>query len=606
MRSAKKGITAYLKESVRLRLALAALLAFTGVLTLPWMFAPGGSCLAYTNSILSLLLFLALFWLLNRLLRADFEGGRRRWRLPFCFGGCFSAAMVFGAQLDRTEHVPFQSPGMWFSILILALLTTLLVRYFWDRLCDWQRKREREKKETKSGTPGSFFMTAGLIFLCYLPVFLAVYPGFFVYDAQDEYLQVVTRNFSTHHPLMHVLLLGGMIHAVYKITGSYNLGIACYTLFQMAAMAGIFGWFLEKMKKRGMPKWCRILCTLYFGLCPVLVMFSLCSAKDGLFTGMLLIMTVLLQELCADAEGFFCKKGTMLLLAASSLGMMLLRHNGFYAFLVFIPFAVLYLKEKRKKVFLYFLLIGAVYILINGTLTRLLKADASESQEMLTVPISQLARTYGDEKEELSEKEKETLLRYLPQEALERYTPKVTDGVKIDFNNAAFREDPAGFFKLWLQQGIKHPFTYLNAWFMTSYGFWYPDTVIDVYRGNSVFTFTYEDSSYFGYEVEQPGTRESKLPWLNEYYRKLSLEITQQKIPVLSMLFSPGFLFWLTAFFLCFLWYKGCGRKAFPFFLPFLIWLTVILGPTYLVRYVVFLWAQLPLLLWEIFGAEKF
>lgn len=613
MRSGKKGITAYLKESAAARLLTAALFAFAGVLALPWMFAPDGSSLGYTNSVFSLLLFLAFFWLWNRILRTGFEGGHRRWTLPLCLGAGFSFAMVFGAQLDQRGRVPFQNPGMWLCLLILGVLATLLIRYFWDRLYDWLMGRkekcfgmeERSREAAGSKGHGSFFLTAGIIFLCYLPVFLAVYPGFFVYDAQDEYLQVVTRSFSTHHPLMHVLLLGGMIHAVYKITGSYNLGIACYTLFQMAVMAGIFGWFLEKMKKRGMAGWCRILCVLYFGLCPVLAMFSLCSAKDGLFTGMLLMMTVLLQELCADAEKFFQRKGELFLLAASSLGMMLLRHNGFYGFLVFIPLAVLYLKGERKKVFLYFVLIGAVYMLMNGGLTRLLQADASENQEMLTVPISQLARVYGDEKEVFSEEEKELLFRYLPQEALERYTPKVTDGVKIDFNNAAFQEDPAGFFKLWFQWGAKHPFTYLNAWFMTSYGFWYPDTVIDVYRGNSVFTFTYGDSSYFGYEVEEPGVRESKLPWLNECYRKLSLEITQQKIPVVSMLFSPGFLFWITAFFLGFLWYGRWERKAFPFVLPFLIWLTVILGPTYLVRYVVFLWAQLPLLLWEVFGAGE-
>lgn len=41
-------------------------------------------------------------------------------------------------------------------------------------------------------------------------------------------------------------------------------------------------------------------------------------------------------------------------------------------------------------------------------------------------------------------------------------------------------------------------------------------------RGNTVFTFTYKDNSYFGYEVEQPGVRESKIPWLDEVYRKLS------------------------------------------------------------------------------------
>ena len=34
--------------------------------------------------------------------------------------------------------------------------------------------------------------------------------------------------------------------------------------------------------------------------------------------------------------------------------------------------------------------------------------------------------------------------------------------------------------------------------------------------------------------------------------------------------------------------------------LPALVWLTVILGPTYLVRYVVFLWIVVPLLILEI------
>ena len=219
---------------------------------------------------------------------------------------------------------------------------------------------------------------------------------------------------------------------------------------------------------------------------------------------------------------------------------------------------------------------------------------------MLTVPISQMARVYADEKDGLSAKDKEILYKYLPKEALERYTPKVSDGVKIHFNNDAFKEDKGSFLRLWLQWGVTHPFTYLNAWFMTSYGFWYPDTVIDVYRGNSVFTYTYGDSSYFGYEVEQPGTRESKIPWLDELYRKMSLEIAQQKIPVVSMLFSPGFLFWVMAFGMGFLCYQERWRSVLPLVLPLLVWLTVILGPTYLVRYVVFLWVVVPLLILEI------
>ena len=599
MKGNEKSLTAYLKASGSVRIVASALLAFASACAFPWMLSMSGDRLEYTNSIVSVFLFLALFCFVNRIFKAGFEGKRSRWGFPLLLGAACSVCMVFGAQLDLMESISFKEGGMWVSILVLAILFTLLCRYFWDRLLEWKhavekrrlQRAQKQEEAVKKKSRRSFWITAGVILLLYLPVFLAVYPGFFVYDAQDEYLQVVTRNFSTHHPLLHVLFLGGIIQAVYKLTGSYNLGIACYTLIQMTVMAGIFAWFIEKMKTRGMAKWCRILLTLYFGLCPVLVMFSLCSAKDGLFTGMLLIMVVLLQELCADPEAFFRKKRSVLLFAASSLGMMLLRHNGFYAFLVFALIMIFYIKGWRSKVLVCFAAIIAAYLVINAGLAALLSAD---------VPISQMARVYSDEKETLSLEEKEILCRYLSEEALARYTPKVSDGVKISFNNEAFAADASGFFKLWAKWGAEHPFTYLNAWFMTSYGFWYPDTVIDVYRGNAVFTYTYEDSSYFGYEVEQPGVRESKIPWLDECYRRMSLEVTQQKIPVLSMLFSPGFLFWVTAFGLGFLCYCKCWRKVMPFLLPGLVWLTVILGPTYLVRYVVFLWVLLPLMIWEV------
>lgn len=590
-------VTSYLEKAPKIRAAVAAVLSFAGVWAFPWMLHIEGEGLGYTNSIFAVFLFLALFWLMDKVLKADFHGKNTGWFWPGLMGTLFSVCMTFGAQLDQNESVPFGNGSMWISILILAVIVTMVIRYFWELMADRKQKRN---PETRKMHLRSFLLTAGIIFICYLPVFLAVYPGFFVYDAQDELLQVVTRNFSTHHPLIHVLLLGGVIQFVYKLTGSYNLGIACYTILQMILLSGIFAWCVEKLKVRGMGKTGRILLTLYFGLCPVLVMFSLCSAKDGLFTGMLLVMVILLQGLLRDPDEFFKRKGTVFLFAASSLLMMLLRHNGFYAFLVFVPVVTIYLRKDLKRVLPYFCGIVAMYLLASAGLTALFHADDTENQEMLTVPIMQMARVYADEKDRLPAEEKEVLYSYLPQEALERYTPKVSDGVKINFNNEAFAADKASFFKLWAGLGIRHPFTYLNAWFMTSYGFWYPDTVIDVYRGNTVFTFTYGDSSYFGYEVEEPGIRESKIPWLNEWYRKMSLEVFQQKIPVVSMLFSPGFLFWVMAFLLGFFCYQKKWEKVCPFVLPFLCYLTVILGPTYLVRYVVFLWVMVPLLLWEV------
>lgn len=608
MEKKETAIIAYEKHREWKRRLLVALLSFAGVCALSRMLKPGGDAIAFTNSIFSVLTFLALYLLMEKILKASFRGKKRRWILPGLFGTAFSFCMITGVQLDTRGSVPFSDPSLWLAILAGAVVMTLSVRYFWDLIDGKQRERavsrQKEGEATDQGEKrwnkfSGWLLPSALIFVMYLPVFLAVYPGFFVYDAQDELMQVVTRSFSTHHPLVHVLMLGGIIQLVHKLTGSYNAGIACYTVFQMLVMAGIFGWCIRKLEKWGVGKGYRILTTLYFGLCPVLVMFSLCSAKDGLFAGMLLIMTILLTELFKAPEEFWKQKGKLLLLLAASLGMMLLRHNGFYAFAVFSVLTVIYLKKDRKKAALYFGGILATYLVVSAGLTGILRADASENQEMLTVPISQMARVYQNRKEELPPEEKELLYQYLPQEALEHYTPKVSDGVKVHFNNQAYEADRGSFLKLWLKWGTENPFTYLNAWFMTSYGFWYPDTVIDVYRGNTVFTYTYEDSSYFGYEVEQPGTRQSKLPWLSEIYRRMSLEIFQQRIPVVSMLFSPGFLFWMSAFILCFWGYHGRWKKVMALMPVMLCWLTVLLGPTYLTRYVVYLWAVLPVILAE-------
>ena len=527
---------------------------------------------------------------------------RGKWFLPILFSLVFALCMIFGRCLDRDGSVPFTHFGLWICVLLLTAGGAFLTRFVWNLLLKSDVKREKKETEVTGKT---FLLTALILFLCYLPVFLAVYPGFFVYDAQDELMQVVTRSFSTHHPLAHVLMLGGIIQLVHKVSGSYNLGIACYTLFQMMALSCIFVYGICHLRKEGMGKRKGILMTLYLGLFPTIVMFVLCSAKDGLFTGMLFLLVLMIRKLVKDPEGFFKEKKYVLLFAGSALLMMLFRHNGFYAFLVF---AFLFLGLHKvmgltgylKKTVLVFAGILAAYLILNKGLAFALQAQDAGSREMLTVPIQQMTRVYAMEGDSLSEEEKNTLFEILPEEALSHYTPKVSDPVMIAFDNEAYEKDPGKYLKLWVQIGMKHPFAYLNAWFMTSYGFWYPDTVIDVYRGNTVFTFTYGDSSYFGYEVEQPGERHSFFPALDAFYRWLSLDPTIQKIPVIRWLFSPGALFWVILFFLSYFCYSGQEKKAVPYLIAVVTWLTVILGPTYLVRYVVFLWVLLPVLLWDL------
>lgn len=591
-------------------LATAATLCFPQILNLK------DNGLVFTNSIFSVLVWVLCYYAVNLSLHTIDLKDKRGWWLAGILSFLFTTAMLFGTRLDYVENVDFKDPGLWISLPVLTALFMVLVRKFWNFLGNLEERKAQVMEQL--GTRRKFKMkestrcviTFFLLLACWLPVLLAVYPGFFVYDAQEEYLQVASRVFTTHHPLAHVLLLGGIICAVHKVTGSYNLGIACYMVFQMLLVSGVFTYLLAYLRKKKVSAGFRVLSLIYFALFPVIVMFTLCSAKDTIFTAALLLLLVSMLEFGIEGESFCDDRKKMALFMGSALVMMLFRKNGVYAYLVLLP--VVFLLRRKiavkadKKMLLLFVLPLVGYLLLNSALMAALQAENSENQEMLTVPIQQLARTYKYSPETFTEEDREILHEVLSEDALSLYNARLSDPVKYYFNNQAYAKDKTRYVKLWLRIGLRKPLSYLNAWLMTSYGFWYPDTVINVYAGNSVFTFTYENCSYFGYEVELPGVRASKIPWLDEMYRKLSLEIQQEKIPIFSMLFSPGCLFWGFAFAFSYVLYRRKYHIIMPYFLVLLLWLTVILGPTYLPRYVLIFWFGLPLLTAILLQEQRF
>ena len=523
-------------------------------------------------------------------------------------GILYSAALAFalsaGKYLETVENINVGKISLWINTILLTVYFTPFVFYLWNGLeYLWGKTGQDELKSEKEKK--DFFSYWLLIFLCWLPVFLAFYPGAFVYDATDEYVQVATRSFTTHHPLAHVLLLGGFVCAGNKFFDSYNLGIALYTVLQMVTLSAVFSYTVCYIRKKTKKKSVALVTALFYGLFPVIPMYAVCSAKDGIFTAAFLIVTVKMLQLMENTTAFFAKKGNAVVSILAAVVMMLFRNNGMYAYIVWIPILVagsILLKKKKKEILqLAFLMVISVLVFVGSSkaLTMITGADDSESQEIMTVPIQQLVRTYVYSPQTYSEDEKEILYEIIPKDDLDLYTPRISDLVKSKFKNQVFNENKAKYLGLWIKIGMRKPMIYLNAWLMTSYGYWYPDAVINVYGGNAVHTFTYENSSYFGFETEYPGTRESKMPWLEEQYRKISLELFQQKIPGISMLFSPGFLFWTFLFCVGFFIQKGEWKKVLSFGGIILLWSTVILGPTYLVRYVLILWFAMPVIVSE-------
>ena len=549
------------------------------------------------------------------------------------YSTALAMALTVGKYLETVENLNVGKLKIWMNILILSVYFTPFVRFVWQwvekvwktdkKTVRYEKtelaenkeplgKSEQEEKTKKTHTLVKnnsklceFLRFWLIIFMCWIPVFLAFYPGAFVYDATDEYVQVASRQFTTHHPLAHVLLLGGFVCAGNKFFGSFNIGIALYTICQMLLLSGVFSYTVCYISSKVKNKYVTWGAALFYGLFPVIPMYAVCSAKDGIFTAAFLLVVIKMLQCLENTTVFLESKGNIIVSIVAAVVMMLFRNNGMYAYMVWILVIAaggLFLKKDKKSIVKIVMIMVASFVVFFGcskVLTIVTSADDSESQEIMTVPIQQMVRTYVYSPETYTEEEKEILFEILPEEDLHLYNARLSDLVKSKFNNEVFNQNKGKYLGLWAKIGLKKPMIYLNAWLMTSYGYWYPDAVINVYGGNTVHTFTYQDSSYFGFETEYPGIRESKFPWLEEQYRKMSLELYQQKIPGISMLFSPGFLFWVFLFCFCYWLQQEEWDKPVAFAGILLLWLTAVLGPTYLVRYVLILWFALPVIVAE-------
>lgn len=576
--------------------------------TLPTAHLQGRNSVLYTNSTHSLLFVIMAAYFYVKV-RSKLKEEKRRRCLAVLLAVLFSAFLVIGARLESLDNFNVTEVSNYLIILFSGIFLYPFIELSWQWL-DEKKKKGIARREEK----GSLFLQNWLIIiLCWLPVFLAFYPGAFVYDAWDEFEQVRTAEYTTHHPLIHVLLLGKTVLMGGEIFGDYNIGIAFYTLVQMIIIAGVLSYSLEYIRNKISSKLMEkgILC--FYCFFPIFPMYAVCSAKDGLFTTFLLLSLVLLLKIYEDREGFYKKKSNIVFLILSLTLMMLFRNNGVYAYGVwlFIVFAGEFALRRDNKIYkkigilILFLIPFGVSIFCNRGLEKELSAKKGGAQEIMTVPIQQMARVYKYEPETYTEEEKEILYEILPEDELHLYTPRISDLLKSKFNNQAFRQDKLKYLSLWLKIGMRKPLIYLNGWLMTSYGYWYPDAVINVYGGNATHTIVYEDSSYFGFETEPPGIRESKFPLLEKVYRKISLELFQQKVPGLSLFFSPGFLFWGFLWCITYFGYRKKWEVLIPGLLILFVWLTVILGPTYLVRYVLILWFALPLLISLLKTGEK-
>lgn len=306
-----------------------------------------------------------------------------------------------------------------------------------------------------------FVFSLVVLLICYLPAFLALYPGTLGYDGPIQVAMCYgSIPISTHHPLFHTWLLGGIIWIGKFIFGSYNAGLILYSLMQaitvLLAVSATF-WVL---RRDGLPMWILLLLLLYVAFSPYLQVLAFATTKDVLF-GAFFLYFLLLFKLALEPQPPFGRWIYVLLFCAALLSC-LTRNQGIYIMLGMLMLSLI----GRMKAQISLALTGAILgmALFSLTTTHLLHIHEGDAREMFSVPMQQVARVF-QHGGELTDEQKTAVYQIIPPEGIASYDEKVADAVKGYFNTAELKRDLPRYLRTYWQIGMQNPRIYFDAFF---------------------------------------------------------------------------------------------------------------------------------------------
>ncbi len=435
-----------------------------------------------------------------------------------------------------------------------------------------------------------------LLFVCYLPCFLAFYPANLNYDIENQSYQAVTGEFSANHPLLHTLFIKVCLDIGTALLGGYTNGFGLYAIVQMLIMTACFAYALcaivSLTSGHRIFHW---IVLAFFALYPTHHLFAVTTTKDVLTSGALLVSVSAFCRLLLEGERPLKESWPrcLLFLLSSALAM-LLRNGMVFAYIIFALCILLFVKRLRTQILLPVLLSIALYYGGSAALKSGLHASDSSPVQMLSIPLQQLVNASLEYPERFTPEEQALFDALI--ESNQRYLPHISDPIKSRVKKDTLLNNKQAYWQLYVSIGKKAPDSYLNAFLIMNLAIWYPDEIThsDVYTDNQGYLHT--GDWYFNYDRAVISVeKHSYLPWLEHLYKKISAENIHQKIPIVSMLFSPGFLC-VTMFVLALLiLYRRQYVLLLPFAPLFAYWLGLLLAPCIYIRYVYPIIVCLPL-----------
>ncbi len=581
-------MTSFFTKHPNVKRVVSAICAYLAVLSVSKIFSLGSDISNYFTGLYwgynvgSIFVFLLGMFILCRFLVNE---DKRLKKISILAGVLLALASVYGAYAHYLNNI-FSTVGegiyQLFLIAGISLLTIPLSAeiFLFTKKANEYVEKKGDGQATEAKKPWLYFLCAwGIIFVCYLPIFLANWPGNFVFDAKDQLKDVFFYTHSTHHPLAHTLLMGWAYELGIEMR-NVSAGFQFYTLIQMLVLAASFAYCLLYMYKKQIYRGIRIGALLWFGLFPMNALFAISATKDVLCAAFFLFSVIFYIRLFYDKEKFKWYSYVGLIVSNVLLG--LFRNNALYAVILFALIGIIMVRGWKEKIKI-FLLLATIYVSVgvcNNALIDSVEARQPDTyRETMSVPLQCLARVACYRQSELPEELYNEICLYIRSFDIPNYNPYNSDGIKNNANESLLKENTLSFFKLWAKVGLMFPGEYFESIVTNTLGYWFP-----LNQG------AYASAGISLYHTMIDGgpqiTKENYFPLASQIYDPLFYEGKAQYTPILGYLFRPVLYIWFFIFSLLWSIYRKDKKGGLLVSLPVVYILSCMAGPMVALRYV--------------------
>lgn len=329
---------------------------------------------------------------------------------------------------------------------------------------------EAFRKLTMDWSPRSIITLWCLVTAFWIPYFVAYFPGVYWYDTSWQLMEYYDPSvpFTDHHPFMMTYLYVGFAHIGKALFNNAIYGLYLLVLVQSLLSTLAIACTACYTGKYNTPWKCRFFIAAFLTLFPIIPMMSMSLAKDTFNTPFFVFFSIAFCELWRTQGEILKSVSFNVFFILDVLAVSLTKKTGMYIIvLALLLLACFVVKHWSCKIAT--IVLGSVPYLVIGIIvpTFILPAlhiAPGESNEILAVPMQQVANVVHDHKDDLSAAEIDKIQQtyHMDIDQLQgAYCWYKADPIK---GQELSSKDVHALITTWMKQLVKHPGDMIAGW----------------------------------------------------------------------------------------------------------------------------------------------